>query len=80
MLRDSERFIPIMKSARYLRSLFTIKTVLGQSDSDDGRPILLRRHPELPGLATVLGGKIDNIYDALSALNMLHSAAAACKE
>ena len=58
--------------ARHARSLFTIKTVLVQNEVDDGRPILLRWHPELGGMATVMGGKIDNIYDVLAALGSLH--------
>jgi glycine/D-amino acid oxidase-like deaminating enzyme len=72
MLRDAQRFLPALSQARHVRSLFTIKTVLAQNETDDGRPILFRQHAELPGLTTVLGGKIDNIYDVLAALNRLH--------
>jgi glycine/D-amino acid oxidase-like deaminating enzyme len=72
MLRDAQRFVPALSRARHVRSLFTVKTVLTQNEADDGRPILFRQHAELPGLITVLGGKIDNIYDVLAALNLLH--------
>jgi glycine/D-amino acid oxidase-like deaminating enzyme len=72
MLRDAQRFLPSLGRARHVRSLFTVKTVLAQNESDDGRPILFRQHEEIPGLTTVLGGKIDNIYDVLAALNLLH--------
>jgi glycine/D-amino acid oxidase-like deaminating enzyme len=72
MLRDAQRFVPALNRARHVRSLFTVKTVLAQNEADDGRPILFRQHAELPGLTTVLGGKIDNVYDVLAALNLLH--------
>lgn len=43
--------------------MIELKTVLPQSEQDDSRPILFHRHTELPGLVSVLGGKVDNIYD-----------------
>ena len=72
MLRDATRYLPDLGEAKHVRSLFTIKTVLAQNEVDDGRPILLRWHAELGGMATVMGGKIDNIYDVLAALGSLH--------
>ena len=72
MIRDAKRYLPVLGEAKHVRSLFTIKTVLVQNEVDDGRPILLRWHPELGGMATVMGGKIDNIYDVLAALGNLY--------
>ena len=72
MQRDAQRFLPCLRDARYVRSLFAVKTVLIQNEVDDGRPILFRRHREHPNLVTVMGGKIDNIYDVLQALNSVH--------
>ncbi len=46
-----------------LKSLWEIKTILPQSDANDSRPILFKRDTELPGVISLLGGKIDNIYD-----------------
>ena len=40
-----------------------MKTLLPQTESDDGRPILFQRDPGLPALIHVMGGKIDNIFD-----------------
>lgn len=68
MLRDVGRYMPAMLQARYADSLFEVKTVLVKNESDDGRPILFERHAELPGCYSVLGGKIDNIYDVLEKL------------
>ena len=63
MLRDSERYLPLLREARYVDSHFETKTVLLQNEIDDGRPILCRCNYQLKGLYVVLGAKIDNIYD-----------------
>jgi glycine/D-amino acid oxidase-like deaminating enzyme len=63
MQRDAERFLPFMRDARHMTSLWETKTVLPRSADDDGRPILVRRHDDAPGLVSVLGGKIDSVYD-----------------
>lgn len=63
MMRDSARFVPAVAQFRQRDALMELKTVLPQSEQDDSRPILFHRHPELPGLVSVLGGKVDNIYD-----------------
>ncbi len=69
MVRDVARYMPDVLGAIYQESLFEIKTVLTKSESDDGRPILFERHMALPGCYSILGGKIDNIYDVLEKLN-----------
>lgn len=69
MLRDTARYLPAIAGARYADSLFEVKTVLVKSEGDDGRPILFERHEALPGCFSVLGGKIDNIYDVLEKLD-----------
>lgn len=69
MIRDTERYIPAIRDAEYKESLFEVKTILVKNESDDGRPILFETYPELPGLYSVLGGKIDNIYDVLEKLD-----------
>ena len=65
MIRDAQRYLPGIKRAIYKESLFEVKTVLVKNEVDDGRPILFEKYPELPGFYSVLGGKIDNIYDIL---------------
>ncbi|GAB3374884.1 hypothetical protein GCM10027514_10770 [Azotobacter armeniacus] len=69
MRRDVGRYIPAVFEASHVDSLFEVKTVLIKNESDDGRPILFEQHRELPGCYSVLGGKIDNIYDALDRLD-----------
>lgn len=72
MVRDVGRYIPALLHARYVESLFEVKTVLLKNEGDDGRPILFEKHPQLPGCYSVLGGKIDNIYDVIEKLSNEH--------
>ncbi len=69
MVRDVGRYLPSVLDAKYVDSLFEVKTVLVKNETDDGRPILFEKHAELPGCYSVLGGKIDNIYDVLEKLD-----------
>ena len=69
MVRDVARFIPAVKNAHYVDSLFEVKTVLVKNEGDDGRPILYEKHTNLKGCYSILGGKIDNIYDILEKLD-----------
>lgn len=68
MLRDAGRYVPSMLDTEHVESLFEVKTVLIKNEGDDGRPILFEKHSEMPGCYSVLGGKIDNIYDVLERL------------
>lgn len=69
MMRDVARYIPGIAGAHQEASLFEVKTVLAKNEGDDGRPILFERHSALPGCYSVLGGKIDNIYDIVDKLD-----------
>ena len=66
MIRDASRYLPALRDARQVDSLWEVKTILPRSEVDDGRPILMFNHPDLPGLTSIMGAKIDNIYDAIS--------------
>jgi glycine/D-amino acid oxidase-like deaminating enzyme len=68
MVRDAERYLPSMRGSRYVDSLWEVKTLMPRSEQDDSRPILLRRSTEHPGCLTVLGAKIDSVYDVEEAL------------
>jgi len=70
MVRDAGRYMPAVLGAAQADSLFEVKTVLVKNEGDDGRPILFERHPALPRCYSILGGKIDNIYDILERLEL----------
>ncbi|NNC36700.1 MAG: FAD-binding oxidoreductase [Hyphomonadaceae bacterium] len=63
MINDSSRYLPCLRKSRYLKSLYETKTVLIKNEQDDGRPILYQRSPPDSRVISVLGGKLDNIYD-----------------
>ena len=69
MIRDAQRYLPMLRHSRYVDSLWEVKTVLPSSEADDSRPILFRRDDTMPGLTSIMGGKIDNIYDVLEELD-----------
>lgn len=69
MVRDAARYVPAIAQAKLHTSLFEVKTVLTRSEGDDSRPILLRRHAPHGRLFSILGGKIDNIYDIIERLD-----------
>lgn len=68
MIADAARYLPCMAEARHERSLWEVKTVRTMNEIDDGRPILLHRHDDCPRLISVLGAKLDNVFDLLDAL------------
>jgi glycine/D-amino acid oxidase-like deaminating enzyme len=63
MVQDARRFVPSLADAEWVRSLYEVKTLLLKNESDDGRPILYQRRPSGSRVISVMGGKIDNIYD-----------------
>lgn len=63
MWRDASRYLPALRDADYRGSIWEVKTILPQSDANDSRPILFKRDPLAPNVISLLGGKIDNIYD-----------------
>jgi glycine/D-amino acid oxidase-like deaminating enzyme len=69
MIRDAQRYIPCLETATYQDSLFEIKTVLVRNEGDDGRPILFEVDAHEPRIVSMLGSKIDNIYDAFTAID-----------
>ena len=71
MIRDAARYMPSLAKLAPVDSLFEAKTVLLANEVDDGRPILFEQHAKHPRCFSVLGGKIDNIYDVCETLKRL---------
>ncbi len=72
MYKDAIRYIPELKDAKYVDSLWEIKTVLPQSENDDSRPILFKKDHGLKGYTCIMGGKLDNIYDVLREIELIY--------
>lgn len=65
MLKDAERYLPMVRECRYVDSLWEVKTVLPRSEVDDSRPILMVQDTVMPNLVSIMGSKVDNVYDML---------------
>lgn len=78
MVADATRYLPCIAGAVWHRSLWAVKTVLPRNEVDDGRPILVHQDPAAPGLVSVMGSKIDNVYDVLDLLDASPGTGAAC--
>jgi len=65
MKRDASRFIPLVSEMKLKKSIFEIKTILPSSETTDSRPILFRQDHGLTGFHSIMGGKIDNVYDVI---------------
>lgn len=63
MIHDGQRYLPCLSRATPIKSIYDVKTVLIKNECDDGRPILYHQKPSNSRVVSILGGKIDNIYD-----------------
>lgn len=69
MLRDAARYVPVLANASITGSFREVKTVLVDNEDNDGRPILIEKSPELNGMYSILGAKMDNIFDVFEYLS-----------
>jgi glycine/D-amino acid oxidase-like deaminating enzyme len=69
MRRDAARYVPLLAGTRHVDSIFEVKVVLMANEQNDGRPILVEGEPVTGGVVAVLGGKLDNIFDVLEAID-----------
>lgn len=69
MLKDAARYIPLLSQCKFLSSIWEVKTVLPRSEGDDSRPILCRFNYGFTGYHCLMGGKVDNVYDAVEAIH-----------
>ena len=68
MLKDAQRYLPALAGARIVDSIFEVKTLLVRNEIDDGRPILMERSESVNTVYSIMGGKLDNIYDVIRRL------------
>lgn len=68
MLHDAKRYMPILSECKYEDSIWEVKTILPRSESNDSRPILFKPNHGLRGFHSIMGGKIDNVYDVIEVI------------
>lgn len=71
MLRDATRYLPKLREARLCGTVRSVKTVLAASERDDGRPMLVEQMEGAPGVVSILGSKLDTVYDVLEEIDDL---------
>lgn len=80
MIQDGSRYLPCLAGADVRQSVFDVKAVLLKNEEDDGRPILFQRRPAASRVLSILGAKIDNIYDLFDLVRQLEPEFAAADE
>lgn len=65
MLKDAQRYVPLLKNVNVKGSLYETKTLLILNEVSDARPILYKKDHGIKNFYVVMGGKIDNIYDII---------------
>ena len=66
MLRDAQRFLAGARESRDIEeTLFEVKTFVAETEVDDARPIYFHQDETMPQLISILGSKIDNVFDIL---------------
>lgn len=71
MIKDAQRYIPLLKKVKYKGSLYETKTVLIFNEISDARPILFKKNYGIKNFFIIMGGKIDNIYDIVQELEKI---------
>jgi glycine/D-amino acid oxidase-like deaminating enzyme len=70
MLQVAKKYVPVIEKAKLIKPMYTIKSVLDNSEVDDSRPTLIKKYSQNPGYYVVFSGKINTIYDLHSILNL----------
>ena len=70
MQTDAARYLPILSECNYHSSIWEVKTVLPSSEVNDSRPILFLPNHGMSGFHSIMGGKIDNIYDVVDSITL----------
>lgn len=73
MQRDAARYVPDLNHCVYKESLWQTKTTLPQNEYDDGRPILFNRSAVLPCVFSILGSKMDTVFDMFEEIDNVRS-------
>lgn len=68
MIHDAQRYMPILSECKYEDSIWEVKTILPRSESNDSRPILFKPNYGIKGFHSIMGGKIDNVYDVIEVI------------
>jgi hypothetical protein len=68
MKLDALRYVPAIREIEYQDSIYVDKAILTSSELDDARPVLINEAGKQGGYLSILGSKIDTVYDAVDAI------------
>jgi hypothetical protein len=68
MKLDALRYVPAIGEIEYQDSIFVDKAILTSSELDDARPVLIHEAGKKGRYLSILGSKIDTVYDAVDAI------------
>jgi hypothetical protein len=68
MKLDALRYVPAIREIEYQDSIFIDKAILTSSELDDARPVLIHEAGQQGRYLSVLGSKIDTVYDAVDSI------------
>lgn len=63
MLQLARKYLKNDILPSYNKSIFTVKALMKSSSLSDSRPVIIRRDSDSPSFTSVLGGKINTIYE-----------------
>ena len=68
MKLDALRYVPAIAELEHQDSIFVDKAILTSSELDDARPVLIHEAGKQGRYLSILGSKIDTVYDAVDAI------------
>jgi glycine/D-amino acid oxidase-like deaminating enzyme len=68
MKLDALRYVPAIAELEHQDSIFVDKAILTSSELDDARPVLIHEAGQQGRYLSILGSKIDTVYDAVDSI------------
>ncbi len=68
MKLDALRYVPAIAELEHKDSIFVDKAILTSSELDDARPVLIHEAGQQGRYLSILGSKIDTVYDAVDSI------------
>ena len=72
LMRDkAEKYVPCMREAQFEASLFDVKALLKDTEGTSARPVMVRRGSTAPNIVSIVGSKMDNVFDCLDLVDAI---------
>ena len=72
LMRDkAAKYVPCMREAQFEASLFDVKALLKDTEGTSARPVMVRRGLTAPHIVSIVGSKMDNVFDCLDLVDAI---------